>query len=81
MFLIFLDIASGEEETDDDATPHESLELSELNEISIIPLGLSGNDPNFLLLDERKWAFVVTSCISLQQSSTFSCFITQIVFK
>lgn len=48
--LVLFDDGSGEEKTDA-ATAHESLELSELNETSITPMGLPGNAPNLRLFE------------------------------
>lgn len=69
--LFFLDRGSGEDETDE-ATAHESFELSELNEMSMTPFGLPGiEEPNLrLFLDHED----DNSMMSLEQSSTRPCF-------
>lgn len=70
--LVFLDTGSGEDETDE-ATDHESFELSELNEMSMTPFGLPGiEEPNLRLLP-RLFNDDDISEMSLQQSSTISC--------
>lgn len=72
--LIFLDRGSGDDETDD-ATAHESFELSELNDTSMTPFGLPGTTttPNLRFLDWPTFADA-NSEMSLQQSSALSCF-------
>lgn len=50
--LLFLKRGSGDEESDDEpCTAQESFELSELKTAPITPLGLLGNDSNFLFRD------------------------------
>lgn len=72
--LLFLDKGSGEEETDEAATAHESFELSELNDTSITPFGLLGKEPNLRLLDGSPLPLDANSKMSLQHSSTLSCY-------
>lgn len=74
--LVFLDIGSGDEDTDaDDATAQESFELSELNETSITPFGLPGMELNLRLFDWLPSTLVVAhSIINSPHSFTFSCF-------
>lgn len=70
--LFFFVKGSGEDETDE-ATDHESFELSELNDKSITPFGLPGIHPILRFLNW--WLFFLDAFeISLLHSSTFPCF-------
>jgi len=64
----------GDEDTDD-ATDHESFELSELKDTSTTPLGLPGSEQNLRLFERSlKWSLRANSIKNLLQSSTLSCF-------